>query len=59
MLDMQGWHKHSNGGGWVQDTAHVAESAYVGPNAEVFLTTRRSSAKRGSADTRWLREFFP
>ena len=23
-------HKHSNGGGWVADTASVADTAYVG-----------------------------
>jgi len=29
-------HRHRNGGGWVADTASVADSAYVGPNAKVF-----------------------
>ena len=29
-------HKHSNGGGWVADSASVAYSAYVGTNARVF-----------------------
>ena len=29
------WHRHPNGGGWVQDTASVDETAYVGPDAEV------------------------
>ena len=29
-------HKHLNGGGWVADTAQVAETAYVGPNAQVY-----------------------
>ena len=29
-------HQHSNGGGWVADTAHVTESAYVGPEAKVY-----------------------
>jgi hypothetical protein len=29
-------HQHSNGGGWVADTATVAESAYVDPNACVY-----------------------
>jgi hypothetical protein len=28
--------RHSNGGGWVADTATVAETAYVGPNAMVL-----------------------
>ena len=31
-----GWHRHPNGGGWVQDTASVDETAYVGPDAEVY-----------------------
>ncbi len=31
----EGWHRHPNGGGWVQDTAHVDPTAYVGPSAEV------------------------
>ena len=30
------WHHHSNGGGWVENTARVDLSAYVGPNARVF-----------------------
>lgn len=29
------WHQHPNGGGWVQNTATAAESAFVGPNARV------------------------
>lgn len=29
-------HRHSNGGGWVANTATVADSAYVGPNALVY-----------------------
>ena len=28
-------HQHPNGGGWVANTAHVAESVYVGPLAAV------------------------
>ena len=28
-------HQHSNGGGWVADTAKVADTAYVGPDAKV------------------------
>ena len=35
-----GWHRHPNGGGWVQDTASVDETAYVGPDAEVSGTAR-------------------
>ena len=33
-------HKHTNGGGWVADTASVADSAYVGPDARVFGRAR-------------------
>jgi UDP-3-O-[3-hydroxymyristoyl] glucosamine N-acyltransferase len=29
-------HQHSNGGGWVADTATVADTAFVGPNALVY-----------------------
>ena len=29
-------HQHKNGGGWVANTASVAYSAYVGPDAQVF-----------------------
>ena len=29
-------HKHSNGGGWVADSATVTDSAYVGPDAVVY-----------------------
>lgn len=29
-------HAHPNGGGWVADSANVAESVYVGPNAMVL-----------------------
>ena len=29
-------HQHSNGGGWVADSARVAASAFVGPDAKVF-----------------------
>ena len=29
-------HQHSNGGGWVADSAYVAASAFVGPDAKVF-----------------------
>ena len=32
---MNGYHKHKNGGGWVEDTATVAATAYVGPSAVV------------------------
>lgn len=29
------WHQHPNGGGWVQNTATVAETAYIGEGAIV------------------------
>ena len=29
-------HKHSNGGGWVAETASVSETSYVGPEAMVY-----------------------
>ena len=32
-----GWHRHPNGGGWVQDTASVDETAHIGPDAEVSV----------------------
>ena len=35
------WHQHPNGGGWVQNTAHVDEFAYVGKDALVFGNARR------------------
>ena len=38
----EGFHKHTNGGGTVQDTAHVEESVYVGPDARVFGDARVS-----------------
>jgi UDP-3-O-[3-hydroxymyristoyl] glucosamine N-acyltransferase len=30
-LRLEEWGQHENGGGWVQKTARVAETAYVGP----------------------------
>ena len=33
-------HQHTNGGGWVADSAVVDDSAYVGPNAYVFGEAR-------------------
>jgi tetrahydrodipicolinate N-succinyltransferase len=38
--------KHSNGGGWVADTATVAETAFVGPDALVFGNARVSGNAR-------------
>ena len=34
------WHQHENGGGWVENTAHVDETVYVGPNALVCGNAR-------------------
>jgi len=44
----EGWHRHPNGGGLVQDTATVDETAYVGPRASVFGTA--SLLKRARVD---------
>ena len=30
------WHRHSNGGGWVENTAYVDVSAFIGPDALVY-----------------------
>ena len=30
------WHQHPNGGGWVQNTAKVAETAFLGKDAVVY-----------------------
>jgi len=38
--------RHSNGGGFVQNTATVAATAYVGPNARVLGTARISDNAR-------------
>jgi hypothetical protein len=35
-------HQHSHGGGWVADTAKVAGTAYVGPDAQVYGDARAS-----------------
>lgn len=37
-----GWHRHPNGGGWVQDTASVDETAHIGPDAEVSVAAQVS-----------------
>ena len=44
--------KHSNGGGWVADTATVADSAYVGPDARVFGDAEVSGNARVSDNAR-------
>ena len=35
-------HQHSNGGGWVADTASVSDTAYVGLDAQVYGYARVS-----------------
>jgi len=35
-----GWHQHPNGGGWVQDTATVANTVLVGEHALVYGEAR-------------------
>ena len=42
-------HRHSNGRGWVADTATVSPDAYVGPNAWVFGNARVSGRVFGYA----------
>ena len=39
-------HTHPNGGGWVADTAKVADSVYVGPDAMVLGTANVSGSAR-------------
>ncbi|MBQ8960443.1 MAG: N-acetylglucosamine-1-phosphate uridyltransferase [Ruminococcus sp.] len=39
-------HIHSNGGGWVADTASVADSVYVGPDAMVLGSAKLSGNVR-------------
>ena len=39
-----GWHRHPNGGGWVQDTASVDETAHIGPAAQVSGNAQVSGA---------------
>ncbi len=33
-------HQHKNGGGWVADTAHIDETVFVGPDAQVYEFAR-------------------
>jgi len=44
-------HQHSNGGGWIQNTASAAASVFVGPNAQVYDSAQvyGSAAVYGSA----------
>ena len=39
---LETWHVHPNGGGWVQNTASVSASAFVGPDAIVSGNARVS-----------------
>ena len=39
-----GWHRHPNGGGWVEDTATVDETAHIGPAAQVSGNAQVSGA---------------
>lgn len=41
-------HQHSNGGGWVADTASVDKTAYVGPYASVYGSAKVSDNARVS-----------
>ena len=34
------WHQHSNGGGWVQNTASVGEATYLNPHSIVSGTVK-------------------
>ena len=47
-----GWHRHPNGGGWVQDTASVDETAHIGPDAQVYGNARVSETAWVSGDAR-------
>ena len=46
------WHQHTNGSGWIQNTAQVASSVYVGPNALVYGNSRVSGNVWVSGDAR-------
>jgi carbonic anhydrase/acetyltransferase-like protein (isoleucine patch superfamily) len=45
-------HRHTNGGGWVADTAYVSANAYVGPDAKVFDSARVVRYARVSENAR-------
>ena len=34
------WHQHNNGGGWVENTTEVAESAFIAETAQVYGDAR-------------------
>ena len=46
---LETWHQHSNGGGWVENTATVDDTAFVGPDAVVSGDARVSGIASGSA----------
>ena len=45
-------HQHTNGGGWVADSAAVDDSAYVGPNALVYGNAQVYGNARVSGEAR-------
>ena len=45
-------HRHSNGGGWVADTATVDDTAYVGPDARVYGNAEVSGYAEVSGNAR-------
>jgi UDP-3-O-[3-hydroxymyristoyl] glucosamine N-acyltransferase len=47
------WHQHPHGGGWVENTASVADSVYVGPNAVVSGYARAQGRAR-ICDHAWV-----
>ncbi len=46
------WHQHKNGGGWVQNTAHVDASAFVDVRAQVSGAARVYGAAQVYGDAR-------
>jgi hypothetical protein len=46
-------HRHPNGGGWVAETASAAKTAFVGPDASVFVFARLLDFAT-VADTAWV-----
>ena len=48
----KGWHKHPNGGGWVEDSAKVDESCYVGPDAWISGNAQVYGYAQVSGDAR-------
>jgi len=34
------WHRHTEGGGWVQNTADIGDEVFVGPKAVVYGTSK-------------------